>query len=355
MTRAKRAAFTLVEMLVVIAIIVILIAILIPAIGAARQRAKIAGVQASFNALNAGIELLRGDTSIGGSYPPSRGDDATDFRKIADPQATNQGAPVETAVTGAHLLAFALVGADRLGPPGFKDINNNGRWSDDMHAFEGNDRNPAGLYGLDRTTGQAKWTRYGGGSGYVDESARERLKTINDLITEGTIPAGQLPGGSLLDTDASKRLPFFTDAWGLPILYYRATPSAKAMCGLDMGGTPSGGIYNQEDNGLITGTEGALNTTYNSVGIDFGAGPLADDPNLAHRIGKPGYVEAVPRGNNGDLTKSNFDNTFARFIWDKSITARNEPVRKDSYLLISAGPDLIYGTGDDIVNWQRQE
>ena len=102
----------------------------------------------------------------------------------------------------------------------------------------------------------------------------------------------------------------------------------------------------QEDNAIITGS---TSSEVSSAGIDFGAGIQADS--LYHRIGKadaPDFL-VVLSGDN-----PTYDDTFARFIWDPSIKARNTPVRKKEYLLISAGTDGIYGTADDITNWTRQ-
>ena len=106
------------------------------------------------------------------------------------------------------------------------------------------------------------------------------------------------------------------------------------------------GIFRQEDNGMITGSsEGQLE--YN--GIDFGAG--TQDGNFYHLIANA--TPTVPKPLI-DPTTATWDDTFAKFIWDPSVTARNTPVRKKEYLLISAGPDGIYGNQDDITNWTRQ-
>ena len=149
------------------------------------------------------------------------------------------------------------------------------------------------------------------------------------------------------DSPVSKSKPtrnqlLFIDAWGLPILYYKANGGTRNMIW-----TPEKtGIYRQEDNGMITGSvDGQL--TYN--GIDFGAGAQTGD--LYHRIARADTITPRPVL---DPTTSTWDDTFVKFIWDPSITARNTPVRTSEYLLISAGPDLVYGTQDDVTNWTRQ-
>jgi hypothetical protein len=107
------------------------------------------------------------------------------------------------------------------------------------------------------------------------------------------------------------------------------------------------GIFWQEDNGIITGSHNGADPEYH--GIDFGAGWIDDDNTYFHRIGDA--VAPLPQV---DLTEERFEYSLARFIRDPSVQARNTPVRRDSYMLISAGPDGTYGTEDDVTNWTRR-
>ena len=336
--------FTLVELLVVIAIIGILVSLLVPAISRIRTQAKITATTAEFSSLDSALEAYRADGISEGVLPPSRSD-FTDYQRIADPLSPAAAMVPNTKISGAHLLVHAMVGADLLGTPGFRDFDRNGIWANDTHAAAD------GAYEVDQTTGEILRPRYGG-AGYVSDKMREKVKTLEELEDEGVIVSGQV--ASAIATATTAVQPLFVDAWGRPILYYRANPGATFMIGNDSGAP---GIYNQPDNGIITGSDAG--DVYDSAGLDFGAGPLSDDHTKLHKISHvdgayPPLRPDIVGGVNQVLEDGEYDNSFARFILDPKVRARNTPVRKDTYLLISAGADAIYGSTDDIINWTKE-
>ena len=57
-------------------------------------------------------------------------------------------------------------------------------------------------------------------------------------------------------------------------------------------------------------------------------------------------------GSTQDINRSPPVPSFPDFIRDKNISARIWPKNPDSYIIIMAGPDHMYGTEDDVTNFR---
>ncbi len=344
--RTNRKGFTLIELMVVIGIIAVLAGLLIPAFSAVTTSAGNVATQATISVLERGLESYRGELALGGVYPPSHSDNPLNILghiQIKNPLLENADATVD-GITGANLLVYALSGADQLGTPGFNDINNDGTWWDDLTSDPG----AGGAYELSAEDREPLVARYPGvGVTFVDEPTQNGIRTFEQLEKDGIIPD---PGDLLTGVPEQ---PMFTDKWSRPILYYRANRGGRRMI-TDPGGDL--GVYDHRDNGVITGTNSGGMSGLS--GIDFGPGENGTE-NRLHSIGWTELPVADPdRDNNGVqdiVSQPTYNETMERFILNTSVTQRNEPVNRDSFLLISAGVDAIYGTSDDIVNWTREQ
>ncbi|MCH7527868.1 MAG: hypothetical protein IID39_10565 [Planctomycetes bacterium] len=244
-----------------------------------------------------------------------------------------------TPIAGANLLVFGLVGADRLGTPGFPDLDRDGTWWSDQGA------GTAGAYGLDPNTLDPLVPRFPAtGGSYVDDATRSSIRTLFELNNEGIAL-------NTFGRDGVDVQPFFTDAWGRPILYYRANRAGRII--VTNPGTAIG-TYDQRDNHVFTGTNWQ---NFPTNGIDFGPGPV--NGTYYSMIGTSSYpgIDPLLDGNGVHdilVNDATYFGTLERFVLDSSVIARNRPINPEKYLLISAGADAIYGTNDDVVNWERR-
>ena len=198
---------------------------------------------------------------------------------------------------GAQKLAEALVGWDLLGFHPKSDFRSNGRNDNLEYIYDVN--NPVyfdqrkGPY-LERAT--ASIFRLGNISAFYPGLYNNTAPLAANTFV-------------LCDVFAKNKVTFSngkTAKTGTPILYYRANTSGKTIHQ----------IYNALDNDAIVNIKQSA---------DGKIHPLADPGNQYQY--------------------------FYNYILDPKITARPWPYRPDSYILISAGADGLYGTGDDVRNF----
>ncbi len=337
------AGFTLIELLTVILIIGILIGILVPALGGARSAAKNASTAAMISAVQAALEAFKDENGKefirSGGYPCSYmhpnildGDNQPIFTMEHGASGRFPFIEIFPQVYGAHFLPAMLMGVDG-------------------HGFVPRSGIPKDLLGEPH-----KWYAPIDDQGTLLPRAARYLDPdrVRLLRTE------ELPGNRnpLLfpQWNVMKHLPVIVDSFDRPLLYYVPNHHGSLSNMMEAYYSPQNQypdgppLYYQVDNMGFTGTRGDRPPSYD--GWDFGAGPV-------HRITRSGEKLTAL-----DIDKSENRDTLARYILDmKAFRAiRNpsaksplRPVNKDSYLLITAGRDALYGTSDDVKNFGSEE
>jgi len=298
--KRRKSGFTVVELLTVIGIMAMLVALLIPAVTAVRLTAKRVSQTAQFASIEISLTAFKTDY---GDYPPSNWWDPAPG--LAGPRN----------YCGAQKLAEALVGWDLMGFQPKSD-------------FRANGFNDAGIFVYNPNDAVLMAQRKGP---YLEPASAGvfRLADISPDKPGLFIDTVELAPDTfvLCDVFSVKRITFrkpgifetTTQNAGTPILYYRANTSSKSLIPSGSPANYQDQIYNPRDNFPI-----------------INLGRLAD------------WNKSTAARRRHILEDFNF---FYEYIRDPKITARPWPYRPDSYILISAGPDGEYGTGDDICNF----
>jgi len=324
--RIKRAAFPLVELLTVMAIIALLIGILTPSLSSARDRGRKTAVLAQINAMSVGLEGFAGEN--GNRYPPSN---AWQYAKDLDAPVTEAqdwevADSTSEVLQGAHLLVDYLVGRDFLGYDPRPSLNG-----------------AAGGYDYDRwAAGNSRQLPYISKDG-IDVTNKEDDPPQDGFgIVPSTLgdPQPRIQGNGQSATE--RVCGVFRDKFGWPVLYYRASPTANVNTPIMQ--TTEAAPYVYQGNGVYDGHDNEVFTSYGAA-----------DPR--HRI--------WDANENFDGTAPwayRLDHEFAEFIRSIRSTQYDQPpnehrirtprpVRPDSFILLSAGKDGIYGTVDDVANF----
>jgi type II secretory pathway pseudopilin PulG len=305
---------TVIEILVVVSIIAILTGILVPALRMVQNTTKGVKQQAQFTAIDLGLAAFRNDY---GDYPPS------------DWSSTTRN------YCGAQKLAEALLGWDLLG------FHPDSAWrADGLDAAGGADTyDPLGKYPAAVRQENLKKRR----DRYIELEVANAFRLgesapgLRDGLFMGTTPLAantyvlcdvyEVPERKIVLSDGRSVVP------GTPILYYRAKTSSKTIvraegAAIDSTDPTAQLIYNIQDDAPL-----------------IGLGRLSDTTKaLAARQKHPLDVTS-PAGWAVD---------FYNYIRDPKVSAYPYPYRPDSYVLISAGPDGLYGTHDDVCNFGRR-
>jgi type II secretory pathway pseudopilin PulG len=326
-------AFTLIELLAVVAIIALLIGLLMPSLSRARDQAKSTKVRSGLKSAGDGLELFRSDHNNsedlpGEGYPSSRSAD--------DP--TESG--TTNTIYGAQWLVRYLAGKDLRGYVS--------KWSAPRNQAVEKGWEQKGWY--PEKDGDPEHPR---GGPYIPIETFKAVAVKKVPRGDGIPPPG--------DEQALEQ-PVFVDVFGFPILYYAANArlAAKPASAMATYGEEEGdggdqrilkpGIYNYRDNGLFTGL--CRGTVCEMPPWDFtGSGRVP-----VHEISSFGqFANDIP--NKDDMVKEENRHSFCWFILNKNAFESSKqrtltPLKKESFILLSAGRDGVYGTPDDVNNLQ---
>jgi len=345
--RNRKTAFTLVELLTVIAIIGLLIGLLIPGLSRARDSAKTVKSKAIMKSIGDDLENFRSDNEaeLGGlNYPPSRAsDDPTD--------AANNNTAQTADIFGAQWLVRYLMGKDFKGYVARKDVPS---------AFF----NPAPAAGWE----QKGWYDNPGDADFPT-SVTEPIARCGPYLDPSGVKVKapkELPGSpvGLDDATAKYNNAVILDGFEMPICYYAANSRHAAQPNANIttfhgqrptDATPPAdypGIYTMLDNALFSGLCTA--TGCEIVEWDFGNGANH------FTYGAFSTTAMTPTKWRTEIALPDNAKSFAYFLMNKDVyNATNTgdgtkrsivPIRKDSFLLLSPGKDGLFGTADDIHN-----
>ncbi|MEN6307379.1 MAG: prepilin-type N-terminal cleavage/methylation domain-containing protein [Anaerohalosphaeraceae bacterium] len=323
----QNKGFTIVEMLTVMGIIAILIGLLIPALNQVKDYSRQVQQKSQFHSIDVALELFKTDF---GAYP-----DSYDNRGVSTPSPV---APLQQDTAnygGAQKLAEALVGWDLLG---FHPRS--GLRSDGYNYFQNPTFNSyAWVYNT--TQGLQAGTE-------SEKSAEENIKIRKKYIDMENANAYRMQdvyntnlangGGSFLATnyvlcDVYAKNRTSGKKTGMPILYFKARIN-YTLQNYTLDSNYQNDIYNYDDNRALVRL-GTTDVTPAQHELEIISGTVAAD------------------------AYGNFENMILnKQVQQSTVTAANadgiyRPYRADSYILVSAGKDELYGTADDIFNFEK--
>ena len=286
--------FTLAELLTTMAIVAILIGLIVPALALVQKTAQKVRQKSQFHGIDIALESFRTDF---GDYPDS---------------SYNPG--VDPGYCGAQKLAEAIIGWDGFGvhprselrSDGLADWNGNGIYDPDESVYHVTFDTPY------ETAADNHKVRKGP---YLELEAANAVKLEDLYPAVGTLELKTYVLADMFGKVTNLRTRKKT---GMPIMYYKA----------DVGGTAhmynlSSNVYKVIDNDQIYTTLPPFGNTSHPL--------AADEPIFYDRTMNPNFPGS----------------SFPPYLGRR-------PYRSESFILHSAGRDGLYGTGDDVYNFDSE-
>ena len=295
----KERAFTIVELLTVMSIIVVLISLLVPALNMVKRYARDVKQRAQFHSIGVALDLFHGEFD---DYPPSGAKDT-----------------MSVDYCGAMKLAEAMVGQDLLGFHPSSIFR-----SDGMDSSGTIDLYPSPLDLTTPVASHVENVRARKGP-YLPPEGANAYRLVNlyaDISPSGFDPCDLV----LCDVYTRVRHRETGKKVGMPILYYRADTSKTGHTYQPLDNSQN--IYNCDDNIELIKLALPWDTAHYHPMASSGLGQTPD----------------------GVATRPEI---FYEKTEDDKVTAIKRPYKPDSYILISAGFDGLYGTDDDVYNFER--
>jgi len=307
-TTTTRKAFTIVELLTVMSIVIVLISLLVPAVSRVRQYAKRVKQNAQFHSIAAALEMFTNEFE---GYPDSDSLDASG-----------------EAYCGAMKLCEALVGQDMLGfhpDSRFRASgrDDNGNWLYVTDPIAAADIGTP-LYKQNLRARKGPFLELEGANAYSLSDMYTDPSYVAPFSTSYHVDGGISKAQMVLCDEYPRVNNVYTGKRiGMPVLYYKADVSKLRH---DVG-LISENIYDSRDN------------------QDLVDKPLPWDLGYNHPMSAAGTTP--------DDVPAEGPALFYQMTRDENVPAADRPRRPDSYILISAGYDGLYGTDDDVFNFEE--
>ena len=360
----RRAAFSLVELLVVIGIIALLAGILFPTISKVRSSAQEADSRAVLNQIDQACQAYYTDFK---AYPGPLSNamlDAVDQTFTSSQDASIVDSPTGTVALNTNLATLGTsTTATTFGPIALVGSTTGGR-------VTGSENLVLGLCGglaINRMSPTVY--RY-----YFDPSAigqgPANFNPIRPSRSTAYLQPTNLSKGRILDesgtaTGVDSIIPEFVDRFAtpMPILYMRSRglggTSTSAVETLVVNNAAVASDYNiieiQPYTSYRTGSGGTLKPS-DYVNATFSA-------SSPHGLQLANPLRTIDKGNKINNVQYQYPYDAYDYLVDPASYDRSQTTlsaagyggkrvrKKDSYVLISAGKDRIYGTADDVTNF----